>query len=97
MFKYGKCNLHSSCSGDYWSGGRKRICYILWRWKLVKNLYKNEILPAVKNGLCATVLTQVSDVEDETNGLITYDRKVLKVDESKMQEINKALQQEFDN
>ncbi len=39
-------------------------------------LYLNEVIPAIKNnGLCAAVLTQVSDVEDETNGLYTYDRK----------------------
>ena len=30
-------------------------------------------------GLCATVYTQLSDVEDETNGLLTYDRKEMKI------------------
>ncbi len=42
-------------------------------------LYNDEILPAVEQGLVGAVLTQVSDVEDETNGLITYDRKVVKL------------------
>ena len=42
-------------------------------------LYRNEIKPYVKGGLSAAVLTQISDVEDETNGLITYDRQVVKV------------------
>ena len=42
-------------------------------------LYTDEILPLVEKGLCASVYTQVSDVEDETNGLFTYDRRVLKV------------------
>ena len=32
-----------------------------------------------KKGLCAAVYTQVSDVEEETNGLFTFDRKVLKI------------------
>ena len=37
-------------------------------------LYENEVLPLAERGLCATVLTQLSDVEEETNGLLTYDR-----------------------
>lgn len=41
-------------------------------------LYTNEIYPLVDKGLCAAIYTQVSDVEDETNGLLTYDRKVCK-------------------
>lgn len=55
-------------------------------------LYYDEVIPAIKkHGLCATVLTQVSDVEDETNGLLTYDRQVLKVDPKEMCEMAKAL------
>ncbi len=45
-----------------------------------RNLYENEILPLIGKGISALIYTQVSDVEDETNGLITYDRRVLKVD-----------------
>ncbi len=41
-------------------------------------LYENEILPIIDSGVSALVYTQVSDVEDETNGLMTYDRKVTK-------------------
>ena len=55
------------------------------------DLYRGEILPAIGQGLCATVYTQVSDVEDETNGLLTYDRAVLKVDEVKMREMSNEL------
>ena len=50
-------------------------------------LYTDEVIPMVEQGLCALVLTQVSDVEDETNGLLTYDRKILKVSENKMTEL----------
>jgi len=50
-------------------------------------LYKNEILPAVGQGLCATALTQVSDVEDETNGLLTYDRRVQKIEADEIKPI----------
>ena len=38
-----------------------------------------EVYQLAKKGLSGAVYTQVSDVEDETNGLLTYDRKVLKV------------------
>ena len=54
-------------------------------------LYRQEIIPLVSKGLCAAVYTQVSDVEDETNGLLSYDRKVLKVSEEPMREIAKAI------
>jgi len=47
-------------------------------------LYLEQIVPLVKEGLCASVYTQVSDVEEEINGLFTYDREVLKVDENRM-------------
>jgi len=43
------------------------------------DLYKNQVMPLVENGLSAAVYTQVSDVEDETNGLLSYDRKVEKI------------------
>ncbi len=62
-----------------------------------ENLYNNEIIPQIKKGLCATVYTQVSDVEDETNGLLSYDRKVLKVDKEKMLEIAKKIYKESGN
>ncbi|MBQ7290540.1 MAG: glycoside hydrolase family 2 [Clostridia bacterium] len=58
-------------------------------------LYREEIVPLVKEGLCAAVYTQVSDVEDETNGLLSYDRKVLKVSEAPMREIATELYAEI--
>ena len=45
----------------------------------VEKLYLEEILPCIEKGLCASIYTQVSDVEDEINGLLTYDRKVEKL------------------
>ena len=58
----------------------------------LEKLYLDEIVPAVRDGLSAAVYTQLSDIEDETNGLITYDRRVEKVDEEQMQKIAEALQ-----
>ncbi|MBD7996007.1 glycoside hydrolase family 2 [Arthrobacter sp. Sa2CUA1] len=54
-------------------------------------LHRTQIEPAVKQGLAATVYTQLSDVEDEVNGLLTYDRKVLKLDPGMVRDINAAL------
>ena len=47
----------------------------------VKKLYLEEILPNIDKGLSGAIYTQISDVEDETNGLITYDREVVKLPE----------------
>ena len=46
--------------------------------------------------LCGTILTQVSDVEDEINGLLTYDRKVCKVDEKAMTRLAVQLNEAFE-
>jgi hypothetical protein len=62
----------------------------------LKALYENEVIPSVRLGLSATVLTQVSDVEDETNGLLTYDRQVLKVSSEEMNELSQKLYSEFE-
>jgi len=50
-------------------------------------LYRQRIIPLKERGLCAAIYTQVSDVEDEINGLLTYDRKVCKVEPKIMQKI----------
>ncbi len=57
----------------------------------VEDLYLNEALPLVESGVSSLIFTQVSDVEDETNGFITYDRQHLKVDPERMTEMNKKL------
>lgn len=58
----------------------------------LSNLYLKEVLPLIeKEGLSATILTQVSDVEDEINGLLTYDREVCKVDKKAMNDIAEKL------
>ena len=61
----------------------------------IKKLYLDEVISNIKNGLCVTVLTQISDVEDETNGLITYDREVVKVDTDTMQNLSSQVNQAF--
>ncbi len=57
----------------------------------IEKLYFTQVIPAIKKGLCADVYTQVSDVEDEINGLFTYDRKVIKVSKTVMNKIAKEI------
>jgi len=57
----------------------------------VRRLYLDEVVPCIKNGLCAAVYTQVSDVEDEINGLLSYDRKVEKLSPETMLPVAAAL------
>ena len=61
----------------------------------LRNLYLNQVLPLVEKGLCATVYTQLSDVEDETNGLITYDRKVMKIKPSEFADIYDKIKEKI--
>ena len=47
--------------------------------KAIFKLMTGELKPLVKKGLCAAIYTQLTDIEDETNGLLTYDRRVCKL------------------
>ena len=57
-----------------------------------KDLIIKGVIPAIPKGLSATVYTQLSDVEDEVNGFMTYDRKVLKMDANMVKELNSLIQ-----
>ncbi len=60
--------------------------------KALHTLYIKRLKPLIsKKGLSALVYTEVSDVEDETNGLLTYDREIVKVDVDFMKEINDQM------
>ena len=59
----------------------------------LEKLYTERIIPAARKGLCAAIYTQVSDVEDEINGLLTYDRRVCKVQPEPMLKIAAALRE----
>ena len=62
----------------------------------IEQLWKRDLLDNIETGLSAIVYTEVSDVEDETNGLLTYDREILKVDAEKMRGINRGLLETFE-
>ena len=53
--------------------------------------YGKHLLELIKRGFSAAVYTQTTDVEGEINGLMTYDRKIIKMDEAKIREINQQI------
>ena len=59
--------------------------------KEYERFIKEEIVPAKKDGMSAFIYTQISDVEEEMNGFVSYDRKEIKVDIEKIKEINDAI------
>lgn len=63
----------------------------------ILKLYQKDIISYQKKGLCGSVYTQLSDVEDEVNGLYTYDRKVCKVDKKVMRLIANLIENEIGN
>lgn len=56
-----------------------------------EKLHKKQVIPLIEKGLSGTIYTQVSDVENEVNGIYTYDRAVLKMDEDMLKRINAQL------
>ena len=87
---------YSYAVSEHMSSGKEfgyRICHskeaFMDQWC---KLYEKEVIPCMrKEKLSAAVYTQLSDVEDEINGLLTYDRRVVKVDAQRMKEINTTL------
>lgn len=78
----------------------------LWQkdrnWGYVKFSNGNEVLDVyetfaemlkvfAKTGCSAAVYTQTTDVEGEVNGIMTYDRKVIKLDEERLARINRSV------
>ena len=53
--------------------------------------YGKHLLELIQKGFSAAVYTQTTDVEGEINGLMTYDRKVIKMNEAKVREINQQI------
>ena len=80
--------------GHTW--GEKRFGYKGFRdsaslGEAFRKLYETQIIPAKEQGLCACVYTQLSDVEDELNGFVTYDRKTVKLPKSLVREVSLQL------
>lgn len=100
--KKGRPYVLSEYGGYSWNikdhvwNAKRSFGYIMYNSKesLTKayvNLHEKQIIPLIKKGLCATVYTQVSDVEFEVNGIYSYDREILKLDKDAIININKKL------
>ena len=61
-----------------------------------RDLQLKTILPQLRKGLSAMVYTQLTDVEDEVNGLFTYDRRAIKPEAAAIRAVNEALEAEFE-
>ena len=59
--------------------------------KALLALYERDIIGNMKKGVCAAIYTQVSDVEEEINGIFTYDREVVKLDKEIALKIKEAI------
>ncbi|MGV9195575.1 glycoside hydrolase family 2 protein [Microbacterium sp. MC2] len=80
LTEYGGYSL--AVPGRTW--GRKTFGYRTYRTQAAlrrafERLHDREIAPAIARGLGAVVYTQLSDVEDEVNGLVSYDRRFIKI------------------
>ncbi len=84
------CHIEGHCFNDA-DYGYRRFKSIETLTEAFKRLYLDEIIPAKAAGLSASVYTQLSDVEDEQNGILTYDRKVCKLPEKDIAKINAVL------
>ena len=60
-------------------------------------LYSEEIAPLVPLGVCALVYTQLSDIEDETNGVMTYDRRVIKLNPDRIKPLMEKINASINN
>lgn len=60
-----------------------------------RKLIEEEVFPNIERGLSAAIYTQVSDIETEINGMMTYDREVDKMDLDAVRELNQELYRIF--
>ena len=59
--------------------------------RALREVYTREVLPLIPKGLCGAIYTQVSDVEDETNGLLTFDRREKKLRPEEFLDVSRQL------
>ena len=96
--KYGRAVILSEFGGYSFLEKRHSLTNKLYGYKKfddklklmegITKLYEEKIIRNIPKGLSGCIYTQLSDVEDECNGIFTFDREVIKVDERKMKKIN---------
>lgn len=60
-----------------------------------RRLWEKEIFPNLEYGLSCAIYTQTSDIEEEINGVLTYDREVDKLVLEEVKRLNNRLYQQF--
>ena len=93
LTEYGgyNCAVPGHCWGEGAEFGYKKIADPTEFNRAFQKLMEEQIIPAKERGLAAAVYTQVSDVEGERNGLLTYDRRVCKANEAIFRAVNAKL------
>ncbi len=80
--------------GHMWKSKGKFVYKNLQDQHKLLNRYKkmiSKLILLIENGLCAAIYTQITDVEYEINGLLTYDREIIKMDKGKLRKLNLNL------
>ncbi len=80
--------------GHMWKSKGKFVYRNLQDQHKLLNIYEkmiSKLILLIENGLCAAIYTQITDVEYEINGLLTYDREIIKMDKNKLRELNLTL------
>ena len=92
LSEFGGYNLREKghCFNDV-DFGYKKLPDQAALWQAYEKLYETQVLPAIPRGLCATVYTQLTDVEDELNGVLTYDRRVVKLPKDQLRRLNRRV------
>ena len=81
--------------GHIWKPGEKTYGYLdIHNGKELTDAYEiyvRQLLELVERGCAAAVYTETTDVENETNGLMTYDRAVVKPEEKRLRALNRQV------
>lgn len=83
---------HMACEKEFGYQHYKSLAELTDNYK---RLWEQEIYPNVSRGLSSAIYTQTSDIEEEINGLMTYDREVDKLDPETVRQLNERLYQLF--
>ncbi len=80
--------------GHMWKFKRKFVYRSFRDQEQLLNRYKkliSKLKILIENGLGAAIYTQTTDIEHEINGLLTYDRELIKMDKNRLRDLNLSL------
>ena len=88
--------LYDHCFNDKQTFGYKRIKDSAQLNSDLRTLFTRDILNNIDKGLAGSIYTQVNDVEDEVNGLMTFDREITKVEKDTLTDIVAAIREKYE-